>query len=224
MDRETIRRRRLPHWDVPGGTYFVTSCLAGSIPAKGWIDLARYRNELARYPRPAGMSEAEAASNQWKRTFVRMDRWLDEEPGVRWFDDLDLAGVAVDTLYYFADRQYDLLGFVVMPSHFHWVFRPREEWSASLEGTATARERICKSRNQHIAIECNRRLGRIGAFWQHEGYDRWIRDADELERILLYIEGNPVKAGLATRSEEYRFSSAFDRKRSGLELGQPLTR
>jgi hypothetical protein len=32
---EVIRRRRLPHWDVPTAAYFVTTCLEGSIPPKG---------------------------------------------------------------------------------------------------------------------------------------------------------------------------------------------
>jgi hypothetical protein len=37
----TVRVRHLPHWDVPGATYFVTTCLAGSIPAQGFLDLER---------------------------------------------------------------------------------------------------------------------------------------------------------------------------------------
>jgi hypothetical protein len=41
-----FRRRRLPHWDVDDGTYFVTACLHGSIPAQGLVELYRYREEL----------------------------------------------------------------------------------------------------------------------------------------------------------------------------------
>ena len=29
-----FRRRRLPHWDIPDATYFITGCLADSIPAE----------------------------------------------------------------------------------------------------------------------------------------------------------------------------------------------
>ena len=32
---EIIRRRNLPHWDVPTAAYFVTVCLDDSIPARG---------------------------------------------------------------------------------------------------------------------------------------------------------------------------------------------
>ena len=45
MDREIIRRRQLPHWDMPGAPYFVTTCLEGSIPARGLLEIVRYRDE-----------------------------------------------------------------------------------------------------------------------------------------------------------------------------------
>ncbi|MBI3823834.1 MAG: hypothetical protein HY289_14285, partial [Planctomycetes bacterium] len=218
------RRRRLPHWDVPGAAYFVTTCLDGSIPAQGLLDIDGYRKELEKQPRPTGVSAEEAARQRWKLTFARADRWLDEAPAVRWLQAPELAGIVVEALFFFAGQRYDLLGFVVMPSHLHWVFRPREEWVETLEGTATPRERICKSCNQFTGVECNRKLGRHGTFWQHESYDHWIRDAEELGRILLYVEGNPVKAGLVTSPEDWLFSSAWYRKKVGLEPGEPLRR
>jgi type I restriction enzyme R subunit len=224
VEREVVRRRRLPHWDVPGAAYFVTACLEGSIPAQGLLDIAGYRTELDSRPRPAGVTAEQAARDRWKRVFARVEQWLDEAPGVRWLETPALAMIVVDALYFFASHQYDLLSFVVMPSHVHWVFRPREEWVQTLQGTATPRERISKGRNQHTALECNRQLGRHGAFWQHESYDHWIRDAEEMERIILYIEGNPVKAGLAKSPEDWQYSSAHDRKIRGLQLGEPLRR
>ena len=50
--------------------------------------------------------------------------------------------------------------------------------------------------------ECNRLLGRGSAFWQDESYDHWVRDDDELHRIIDYVESNPVKAGLVNKSTE----------------------
>jgi hypothetical protein len=58
----------------------------------------------------------------------------------------------------------------------------------------------------------NKLLGRSGRLWQPDYFDRFIRDADHLDRALLYIEHNPVKAGLVQRPEEFRFSSAWHRK------------
>jgi hypothetical protein len=82
----------------------------------------------------------------------------------------------------------------------------------------TPREQIVHRRNRHTAWECNQLLGVRGAFWQHESYDHWIRDAEELERIILYIEANPVKAGLSAAPELWPFSSARDRRQPQTEI------
>ena len=74
------------------------------------------------------------------------------------------------------------------------------------------------------ALLCNQQFGREGGFWQPEPDDHWVRGPEELYRILLSIEGNPVKAGLVQSPHEWRHSSAWERRQRGLELGQPLTR
>jgi len=221
-EREMIRRRDLPHWDVPGAAYFVTACLEGSIPARGLLDLNGYRAELRNRPRPQDTEEAE-----WKRTlgkleFSRIERWLDQEPAVRHLSDTALTQIVMDRLLFFAGRRYDLYAFVVMPSHFHWVFQPRAEWVATLTGKQTPRERLMKSVKGYSSRLCNEHRGTRGAFWQEESYDHWIRDIDELERIILYIEANPLKAGLAKAPEDWHFSSARLRRDLRLEFGVPL--
>ena len=75
---EIIRRRRLPHWDVPDATYFVTSCLEGSIPAQGWEEIHSYDEKSDRCSRPSHLTEAEWEIFQWKRRFTRLENWLDE--------------------------------------------------------------------------------------------------------------------------------------------------
>jgi putative DNA methylase len=54
-------------------------------------------------------------------------------------------------------------------------------------------------------------LARTGPFWQHESYDHWVRDDDELERIMAYINANPLKAGFVERPHEFFWCSAHDR-------------
>ena len=72
------------------------------------------------------------------------------------------------------------------------------------------------------ANECNKILKQKGVFWQDESYDHWVRDDDELLRIIEYIELNPVKAGLAKSAAEFIFSSAHDRAAWGIKAGEPL--
>jgi hypothetical protein len=57
-------------------------------------------------------------------------------------------------------------------------------------------------------------------FWQHESYDRRVRTPEEFGKIQRYIENNPVKAGLATTPEDYRWSSARWRE---LQLAAPAS-
>lgn len=56
------------------------------------------------------------------------------------------------------------------------------------------------------ARELNRYIGRQGAFWYADWFDRWMRTAAECNRVAEYILKNPVKAGLVARAEDYAFS------------------
>ncbi len=218
---EVIRRRNLPHWDVPTAAYFVTACLEGSIPARGLLDLQSFRTQLEQRPAPAGQSEQEWAVARWKLNFAHADQWLDRGEATRYLEDERLAQIVVDALYFFAGERYDLLGFVVMPSHLHWVFQPRERWVSSLKPSKrlrTPRERIVHSIDRYTAYQCNRLLKRKGGFWQREPYDHWVRSPEELERILLYVEGNPVKARLV----QCPSSGGFLRPGIGANLGWSL--
>jgi REP element-mobilizing transposase RayT len=62
------------------------------------------------------------------------------------------------------------------------------------------------------AHEANRLLGRSGVFWFREYYDRYIRDAEHLAAAIEYVESNPLKAGLVARKEEWKWSSAGERR------------
>jgi putative transposase len=69
--------------------------------------------------------------------------------------------------------------------------------------------RLLKSLKGATAREANKLLRRTGEpFWQKESYDHWVRDQAEFERIRIYIENNPVNAGLVTLPEQYPWSSA----------------
>jgi REP element-mobilizing transposase RayT len=115
---------------------------------------------------------------------------------------LAAAGMAQLVLQALYDGQirfhrYDLHAFVIMPNHVHLLATPHvtaRYWLGPLKG--------------FTAHEANRMLGRSGAFWQNESYDRLVRDGKEFERIRAYIEHNPVKAGLVAVPELYACSSA----------------
>ncbi len=209
--KEQFRRRRLPHWDLPGATYFITSCLRGSIPAQGVLDIDRHRQQLEA-ERPESISKSEWAIRTWKLSFVRTERWLDQDAAVRHFADPQLAQIVQNAIKHFAGERYKLYAYVVMPSHMHCVFQPDQTWAATLRENESPRERIMHSIKSFSANRCNTLLKSHGTtFWQSESYDHCVADEDELARIVDYVEQNPMKAGLCKTREEWPFSSAFER-------------
>jgi len=152
--------------------------------------------------------------HQHKLVFGYFDSMLDAEPAARYLSNPAAADIVRIALYYFAGQRYHLLAYVVMPSHFHWVFQPCLQWVESLPDKGrhrTPRERIMKSINGYTAYRCKRLLGLSGPFWLHEGYDHVVQDVEELHRIIRYVEKNPVKAGLMAEPQDWRWSSAADR-------------
>src|SRR4051812_42733729 len=98
LSQEIFRRRDLPHWDVPGATYFVTACLEGSIPAQGLLDLENYAAALQSQKQPPGMTRAAWETRRWKLIFARADHWLDHEPAARHLSDPTLASIVLASL------------------------------------------------------------------------------------------------------------------------------
>ena len=89
--------------------------------------------------------------------------------------------------------------FVVMPNHVHLVLTPLEQ----PDGEWYPLSRILHTMKGYSGRQANRVLGREGAFWQHESYDRYVRNEEELGRIIAYVVNNPVKAGLASTWTEW---------------------
>lgn len=227
MQGEVFRRRRLPHWDVPGAIYFITTCLEDSIPAEGLLEIQAFRRQLEKRPMPDGLTPEEWKARQGKLVFARTDDWLDKSEGARHLENAALAHKVVESMNHFAGQRYDLFAFVVMPSHFHWVMRPRDEWIRSLRTSKrlrTPRERIMHTLKLHTAIECNRLLQRAGTFWQDESYDHCVFDEEELGRIIDYVERNPVQPGLCWAPEIWPFSSARERQALQIPYTQPPPR
>jgi type I restriction enzyme R subunit/putative DNA methylase len=172
--------RHLPHWQAEGAALFITWRLHGSLP---------------RVPAPIEYQSAGTS-------FALIDRELDKAAtGPRYLLDERVAQCVADALKYGEGKLhlYELRAWVLMANHVHILIYPEAELP-----------KITRSIKNFSARQANTLLGLTGQpFWQDESYDHWVRGPEELERVVRYIEENPVSAGLVERVEDWRWSSAF---------------
>lgn len=177
----TYYKRNLPHWHPTGRSIFLTWRLYGSLPQSFVHDLEKLKEEPG-------------------KQFLTADQMLDAyATGPRWLKDPEIAAVVIKTLITGTQlSHYSLQAYAVMPNHVHILINPQ-----------VPLPRIAHGIKGVSAREANLRLHRIGKpFWQGESFDHWFRTPTEFARIRAYIENNPVKAGLATRPEDWKWSSA----------------
>jgi REP element-mobilizing transposase RayT len=171
--------RRLPHRDVPGQPLFVTFRLYGSLPKHRVFP----KNNLT-----SG------------RAFAAMDRLLEHaRSGPFYLRHPEIAKLVCEAIEAGQNRfqRYELHAYVVMPNHVHMLVTSQTrsvEWLRSLKG--------------FTGKQATELLGLSEPFWQDESYHRSVRSSDEFQRILGYIEENPVRAGLANRAEIFPWCSA----------------
>jgi REP element-mobilizing transposase RayT len=129
----------------------------------------------------------------------RFDRELDAGWGACWLRNPAVASIVQDTLLFFDGERYRLLGWCVMPNHVHAVFEMLDTHSLSA---------TIKGWKSFTSKQANAQLGRSGAFWDADYFDRYMRNEAHLMQTIGYVENNPVKAGLVSEPSAWQWSSA----------------
>ena len=91
-----------------------------------------------------------------------------------------------------------LCGYVLMPDHWHaliWPQYPLLLWQ------------VLHDTKKIMTLRMHARRGTRGPFWQHQFWDRFVRDEREFGERLDYMHMNPVRRGLVQRPEDWRWSS-----------------
>lgn len=97
-----------------------------------------------------------------------------------------------------------LLGYVVMPNHWHLIVWP--------DTPAQLSSFMLRLTGAHAAIVRERTSTRgAGHVYQGRYWARVVADELNYLRTLRYVEANPVRARLVDRGEQWRWSSAFER-------------
>ena len=179
------QEHHLPHWHQPGVYCSVTWRMGDSLPREVLEEWSAERDAwLRQHPEP--WTEA-IELEYFDRFSRRMDKWLDAGKGSCPFRTPELARIVGDTLQHFDGQHFEMVSYVVMPNHVHVLFRPLGEHTVG---------EIVKSWKSFSAREVNKRLGKKGALWMDEYWDRLIRDEAHFEQVVDYIRNNPVEGGL----------------------------
>ena len=146
------------------------------------------------------MARPGAAPGQLR--FAKADRLLDQATtGPSDLREPPVAQIVEDAILFGVPERYELFARCVMANHVHVLVTPRWELAKITQGI--------KGFTSFAINRLHNQPGRT--FWVDESYDHWVRDEDELERIVDYICWNPVKAGLVREPHEWFFGSAHDR-------------
>ena len=206
-----FRRKRLPHFDVPGLIQHITFHLADSLPRSA---IARMQEELNTMPE----AQQDVARRQ------RIQELLDSGLGSCVLGQPACAQIVQDSLLFGQGDRYHLFAWVVMPNHVHVLIEQIPGWPMW---------KVVQSWKRHTSRQIHR-LGVSsctrhdpdyksaipekntdyksaipeGALWQRDYWDRFIRNDRHFQIAKHYIENNPVAAKLTSSPEEWPWSSA----------------
>ena len=140
---------------------------------------------------------------------------------VRVFTEDRYCQILIDNIKFYQNAyHYHTRGYVIMPSHFHWVLKIDPAY-----GTISDIMRDIKKFTAWDMFGALRAFGRIDflgifkqaaafqkgqkmRFWEKRFDDEILRNQEMFRAKLEYIHDNPVEAGLVSKAEEYKFSSA----------------
>lgn len=231
-------RRNLPHQQPPGSVLFITFSIKGAIPADVYQELHDRALELKQQFTNPGVEEAENVI-AWKRLFHFADEAMDKSNSAMLLANPVAARRTVQSILTGRDmKHYILHRYCVMGNHVHLLIEPlpmnvtlstsllRPTWPP-LFYTSEGRQMIERNmsldqvqwRPVHTIAKAIKRVtspvlaqtsGLRGSMWMEESFDHWIRNGNEYSRVVAYIDDNPVKAGLCTRPEDWRWSMAYE--------------
>jgi REP-associated tyrosine transposase len=98
-------------------------------------------------------------------------------------------------------RKMRLYIVVVMPDHVHLIFIPSEDEKHE----TFSFEEIVGAIKGASAHSINKALHRSGPVWQDESFDHVVRHAESLQGKIEYVRQNPVRKGLVSKPEDYRW-------------------
>ena len=145
--------------------------------------------------------------NPYRQRYAILRMLYDETLARHPHPDVDLATpmlapIVTNSIKFYDRKMYILHAYCLMPNHVHLLIKPIKDAS----GRYSLCSDIVKRIKSYSAKEINKLLGRCGELWDHEYYDRYIRNPADYNRTVEYILNNPLKAGLVNTREKWPYS------------------
>ena len=132
-----------------------------------------------------------------RRPLFRHERW---------------ARLMMATLAHYAEKDFTLRAYVIMPDHLHLLLTPSESLEKSIQ--------LIKG---GFSFRAKREMEWRGDIWQAGFTDHSIRDQEDWKRHIEYIRTNPIEARLVEDSALYEFMGfpniAFPQGLKPLDVG-----
>jgi REP element-mobilizing transposase RayT len=152
------------------------------------------------------LGQASSLSSAFQqRRFLEYENLLHQAVcGPLWLKDPELASIVSDAIMFRDSQTHAVDAYCVMPNHVHLVLAPLAKDGPDLEPTSLAS--IMHSVKSYTGNQANKVLNRGGSFWEHENFDRAIRNEEEWLRTIAYVLNNPVKACLVQDWQDWPHS------------------
>ncbi len=141
------------------------------------------------------------------------------------FSSPNACEILIKNIKYYQEKyHFQILAYVIMPSHFHWIITTDNEFGTISDIMRDLKKYsawdimdfIQKSGEnkfmKYFEEAGEKYKGQKRKFWQERFDDFIITSRALFTQKLKYIHNNPVKAGLVEQPEDYTYSSARNYK------------
>lgn len=209
---KTNYRRKLPHINPLGATFFVTFRLIDSVPTSEISRLSQKYDE----DQLAIVSKYIDEEKRIKLGRLRTEYFLQLEALLHAIKDRsrilaksEIMSIVREQILRFDGDLYNLLCFSIMSNHVHLVFETSTSSADDLSDklgighSHTLVSYVMQRIKGATARYINKEMGTTGAVWEKESYDIYIRNEKMLQRVISYVLNNPVKAGIVSDWKHY---------------------
>ena len=192
--------RKLPHWQITDGVYFVTFRLKGSLPVEV-IKRLKYERAIEENKlilKDLSDHEIDVELKKIRHLyFGKFDQLLDDyKSGPHFLKEPEVAKVVGDSILYFDEKRYKIICYIIMSNHVHLVF-----YKLQMD-----MEKILGSMKKYSARRINQLHNQVGRnVWLAESYDHIIWNRTELANWINYTLDNAVKINLVTHWKQYPY-------------------